>query len=157
MDLNKPIYKKNLEEGLKELRIADHILYITQPIVKDKRLLLSTIDRMYDALKRLINSFLQYDYINKKIQINSDPRVNFETFMLKTSQRYGISALELEKIREFVHLVEKHKKSPIEFSRREKVVIMSDDLSTRQITSEKLKDYLFLIKNLFRKAQIILA
>ncbi|MBM3247747.1 hypothetical protein FJZ17_04395 [Candidatus Pacearchaeota archaeon] len=154
---SEPIYLKSLKEGLKELRIADHMLYITQPILRDKRILLSSIDKIYEAIKKLITAFLQYDYLNKKIQIHSDSRINFETFMIKTAPRYGISNQETEKIREIVDLAESHKKSPLEFTRREKVVIMSGDLSTKQINPDKLKDYLFLTKNLFRKAQIILA
>jgi len=152
-----PIYKKSLREGLREIRIADHMLYITQPIINDKRLLLSSIDKIYDALKKLINALLQFEYLSKRIQIHNDPRINFETFMLKTAPRYGISSQETEKIREFLRLAESHKKSPLEFTRKEKVVIFSDDLSTKQINLDKLKDYLFLVKNLFRKAQIIMA
>jgi hypothetical protein len=152
-----PIYKRSLKEGLKELRVADHMLYITHPLINDKRLLLNSIDKIYEALKKLINALLQFEYLNKRIQIHSDPKINFETFMLKTAPRYGISSQENEKIREFMHLVESHKKSPLEFTRKEKVVILSEDLSSKQINSEKLKDYLFLVKNLFRKAQIILA
>jgi hypothetical protein len=155
--MDEPIYLKSLKEGLKELRIADHMIYITHPIIKDKRLLLSSLDKIYDALKKLINAFLQYEYLNKRIQINPDPRINFETFMIKICPKYGISNQEIDKIREFIHLVESHKKSPLEFTRKEQVIVLSDDLSTNQINPEKLKDYIFLAKNLFRKAQIILA
>jgi len=49
--------------------------------------------------------------------------------------------------------VESHKKSPMEFLRKEQIVIMSESLKTTLIDAEKLKKYLGLAKKLVEKTR----
>jgi hypothetical protein len=144
-------YEENLNNALKEIRIADHILYITYHIIKDKRLLLKSLDQEYEALINIINATLQYEYLWKRVQLYNDPKLNFETFVNKCSKRYNITPKEIEEINQFIVTVEMHKKSSIEFMRRESIVIMSNGLKTALLNQEKLKKYLQLIKNIIKK------
>ena len=149
-------YQEHLAKAAIDIRAADHIIYMSYPIVKDKRLLLSSIDRLYEALIHTINAILQYDYLWKRIKLNQDARENFETFINHCASRYGITELERKKILEFLTLVESHKKSPIEFLRHDKIIIMSDNLQTKTIDHEVIKQYLLILKNIVKKAQFLL-
>lgn len=145
-------YEESFNKAVKELRVADHILYVTYHIVKDKRLLLKALDQEYDSLMSLINAILQYDYLWKRIQLYHDPSLNFDTFINKCSKRYAITSQEISEIKDFLLVVELHKKSPMEFMRREKVVIMADNFKTASVDYEKLKKYLEMIKRIIKKA-----
>jgi len=149
-------YQEHLENAIKNMRIADHIVYITYPVVRDKRLLLSSINKIYESLLSVINAILQYDYLWKRIKLYENAKDNFRVFLEKSGPRYGLTSQEITKIIEFISLVETHKKSPIEFLRREKIVIMTDNLQTKTIDIELIKSYLSLVKSLIAKARFLL-
>ena len=121
---------ENMQKAVASMKIADHITYVTYPLMKEKRLLLKALEEIYNSILNLINAILQYDYIWKRIQLYKDPRINFDTFKNKCSRRYNISENELSQIIEILSVVESHKKSPMEFMRKEKVIIMLNDLKT---------------------------
>lgn len=147
-------YEETLEKAIKEIKIADHIIYITYHIVKDKRLLIKALEQEYNSLMLSINAILQYDYTWKKIQIYHDAQLNFETFLNKCAIRYSLDSQDIKDIKELITLIETHKKSPMEFMRREKVMIMTGSLKTEFVDLIKLKKYLNLIKKIIKKAAI---
>lgn len=145
---------ENLKAAINAIKIADHMLYVTYPVIKDKRLLLKSLEHVYEAVILTINAILQYDYIHKRIQLyKNDAKLNFETFLNKCTKRYNLSSEEVTEIIELISLAENHKKSPLEFLRKEKIVIMSDALKTTIIDSERLKKYLGLSKKMIEKAR----
>ncbi len=47
--------------------------------------------------------------------------------------------------------MEKHRESPFEFVKDDKVVILSNGLKPKTLTVEKTKEFLILVKNVLRK------
>jgi hypothetical protein len=145
-------YAESMQKAMKSLQIADHMAYMTYPLVQDKRLLLKILDQVYDAMVNTINAILQYDYLWKRIQLYKDAKSNFQTFKEKCAPRYGITSEQISKILEALSLIEKHKRSPLEFARRDKIVIMTDNLRTSIIDIDIIKKYLVLSKQLIQSA-----
>ena len=145
----------SLEKARKSLQIADHLTYMTFPQLKENKILLKALDELYISIINIINSILQYEYTYKRIQIYKDPRENFRTFR-KIAERYKISTEQLNKIIEILSLGEKHKKSPFEFVKNDKIVIMSDNLKTETITTDKIKSFILETKDFLRKADNII-
>lgn len=145
---------ESLQKAINNIRISDHMVYVTYPVIKDKRLILKALDHVSDAIIFIINSILQFDYLNKRIELSKDnPKLNFEIFRDKCSKRYNINGEELSEINELFYMVENHRKSPMEFLRKDKIVIMNENLKTNIIDPDKLKKYLNLAKNLVNKAK----
>jgi hypothetical protein len=144
---------ESLNKAIKNMRIADHILYVTYPVIKDKRLLLKSLEEVYDAIVLIINSILQYDYLQRRIELANNPQHNLDIFITKCAKRYNLTTEELDEIINLINLMQNHKKSPMEFTRKDKVIILSESLKTTAIDSEKLKKYLYLAKNLINKAK----
>jgi hypothetical protein len=144
---------ENLQKAVKNIRIADHMIYVTYPVIKDKRLLLKSLDEVYDSIVCVINAILQYDFLYRRIRLTNDPKENFDIFINKCAKRYNLSSEDIKEIIELLTLIESHKKSPMEFLRRDKIVIMSESLKTTIIDTERLKKYLNLSKNLVNKAK----
>lgn len=145
-------YFQSLEEATRALQIADHMTYITFPLVKEKRLLLKVLSELSLAILSTINAVLQYEYTWKRIQLYSDPKSNFETFK-RISSRYEISSEQLKTLMEILTLAERHKKSPFEFVKEEKIVIMSDDgMIPSYLTLDKIKAFLIETKDVIHKA-----
>jgi hypothetical protein len=146
---------ESLEKAMQSRKIADHMAYMTYPMMKDKRLLLKIVDEVYNALINSINAILQYEYLKKRINLSDDAGQNLNLFFEKCTPKYGISSEDIYAVREFFSLYQKHKKSSIEFQRKDKIVLMSDELKTMTIDLERIKKYIFLARKIEEKERFV--
>lgn len=142
-----------LQDAEKNIRTLDHLIYVTFPVVKDKRLLLKIIIETKTAITDCINAILQYEYLFKRIKLYNQPQTNLKTFIEKSSKRYNITNREIKLILELFKLTEAHKKSPMEFVREGKIVIMSEKFQPHTITIEKTKEFLAIAKSILSKTK----
>ena len=146
-------FVENLIEAEKILQTADHMVYVTFPLIKDKRLLLRILQEIKRAVAICINSILQYEYLFKRINLYKEPKANFRIFLEKCAPIYSITKEEIALILELFDFVEKHKESPFEFIKDGKVVILSNGLKPRILTLEKTKEFLLTAKNILKKTK----
>ena len=66
---------------------------------------------------------------------------------------YNIGKEEIRLILELFKFVENHKKSPFEFIKEEKIVILSENSKPTIITLEKTKEFLITAKDILRKTK----
>ncbi len=132
-------YEQNLKEAARHLQIADHMTYVTFPLINDHRLLLKIFDEIYGSIIGCVNAILNYEASYKRIRLYNGFNNNLETFT-KIGKNYNLS--------EFIDLNKKHKQSAMEFVRQNKVVIMSDNLGTQVLDLIIIKKYLLLAKEL---------
>jgi len=152
-----------MERFLEYLKIAedkiqkvDHMIYITFPLIKDKRLLLKILSELNIILLNILNAILQYDYIYKRVELSKNARENLDIFLDFSAQNYKITEQEVKLILELLDLGEKHKKSGFEFIKEEKVVILSDNLHPSIITLEKAKEFILMEKTILKKAREVM-
>jgi len=145
----------SLESSKRHLQVADHLVYTSFPIVKDLKLLLRSLESLALCLINAINALLQYEYVYKKIQLYSQARDNFQTFKRK-SPNYNITPSQLSTIIEILELAEKHKKSPLEFSKNNRIIIMSDTPAVLSLDIVKIKAYILEVKDILRKISLVI-
>jgi len=146
-------FMESLEKAKRYLQTADHLAFVTFPLMKENRLLLKVLEELGNALVFAINSVLQYEYVYKRIHIYSSAKENFQTFR-EVAKRYGIGYDQMKKIEEILNLMEKHKKSPFEFVKDDKIVIMSHGFGTDILTTEKIKGFVIETKDVVRKINV---
>ncbi|MEK6848430.1 MAG: hypothetical protein AABX65_02255 [Nanoarchaeota archaeon] len=146
-------YVISLARAEKALRVGEHIKHVTFPLLKDTKLLLKILTESYLSIMHAINAILQYEYAMKRTSITSNARDNLIIFRNKCAGRYGISEKELGELRELIFLAEMHKKSPLEFTKHGKIVIMSDSSQVYTIDYENMADFLELAKGMYEKAK----
>ena len=147
---------ENLEKSEKTIQTADHLLYVTYPLVKDKRLLLKILTEIKNATANCMNAVLQYEYLYGRVKLSSNPKLNFKKFLEKCCPRYNISETNVKKIIKLFEIVEKHKDSPFEFVKKDKIVILSNNMNSEIITLEKVKEFLDSSKIILQKAKNII-
>lgn len=145
-------FLETLQKAEKTIQDADHIVYVTFPLIKDKRLLLKVLQETKNAMILCINSILQYEYLYKRIRIYSEASDNFRTFTEKCAPRYKITPEEIKLLLELFDLAESHKTSPFEFVKNGKIVILSNGLKPKTLTLESMKEFLILAKSILKKA-----
>jgi hypothetical protein len=143
----------DLEEAKRTLRIADHMIYITYPVLKENRLLVKVLEEVYKAVRKTVDTIMGYEYEHKRIKVYSDPKLNMDIFEQKCAVKYNLTPEEIIGIKQIIDLFESHKSSTMEFSRQNKFVIMAEDLRTDSITMLKLKAMLSIAKVIVRKAE----
>lgn len=144
---------ENLASAQKTIQGADHMIYVTFPLIKDKRLIFKVLQEMKNAMALCINTILQYEHLYQRIKLYKEPQVNFKIFLEKCVPRYGITAHEIKTVLELFDLVEKHKESPFEFLKDEKLVILSNNLRPRTVTIEKTKEFMIVSKSILKKTK----
>lgn len=142
-----------LEEAQKITRAIDHMIYVTFPLVKDKRLLLKVISEAKKAIAYCINAILQYEYLYKRIKLYKDAKSNLRTFRDKCAHRYDIGEMQVKAILNLFEIVERHKESSFEFIKEDKVIILSENMRQEALSLEKTKEFLSLTKSILQKTQ----
>lgn len=140
----------SLNSAEQRIRTADHIIYITYPLIKEKRLIKKIIEELYESANSIINTILSYEKFYKRIESNENP---LTTFKEKCAPNFNISPSELQTIFELFSLMEKYKESSMEFIRKDRLVIMNNNLKTESISIDNLKRYLSVIKIILQKTK----
>jgi|TARA_B100001964_G_C14254832_1_gene611831 hypothetical protein len=126
----------------KKLQLADHMLTMTYPMVKDPHLLLSSVENLFLTFSYGMGSVLHYERVFKRIPPFPDNFTSkFELFRDKCTKKYGIDTEYLKIIKDLRDIIIAHRKSPIEFSRNERFVICNGDYRTRAISLNEVKSY----------------
>jgi len=146
-------FLENIQEAEKKIKTADHLAYITYPLLKDKRLFLVLLSEIKKSLICCINSILRYDYLYKRVSLSPDTKTNFETFLNKSSKRFQITPKELEQIKNIFQFEECHRKSSMEIMKEDKILILSPDLKQKIITIEQIKEFLQISKSILEKTK----
>ncbi|MCW1296381.1 MAG: hypothetical protein OH319_01735 [Candidatus Parvarchaeota archaeon] len=139
-----------LERARSEMKIADHMMYVTVPLLSEKMLMSSVIEHMYKAMVNSMLALLEYERYYKKIfSLPSDDKLVVDLFF----ERHGD---ELEKaqiakdLKEFFGLYQTMKKSQIELKKDNELVIISDTFESIRIDEAKLKSYCEAMKKLLK-------
>ena len=126
----------------KKLKLADHILTMTYPMVKDPRLLLSSIENLFLAFTYGMSSLLYYERLFKRVPPFPDNFASkFEMFRDECSKRYNIDSEHLKIIQDIKEIIVSHKKSPMEFSRNDSLIICNGNYRMKTISANMIHNY----------------
>lgn len=132
------------DKAMQKIRVADHMLFMTYPLVKDPKLLLSIIENISASLDYGISALLQHERLFKKIPPFHDTFPSrFEIFKDKMIPRHNLSPSHTKLIIDVRSIISQHKKSPVEFARKDKFVICSPTYSLKTIDINLVKKYIF--------------
>ncbi len=142
----------------KKLQIADYILTMTYPLIKDPKLLLSVAENLFLAYSYSISSLLHYERLFKRIPpFPDDFSSKLDLFMDRCLGKYGIDSGNLRIIKDLKEIIVAHKKSPVEFSRKDSFVICNGNYRLRTISPSILKDYVGKAKLFISKVSTIVS
>mgnify|MGYP001615170786 FL=1 len=135
--------KSLLKEANKTLATADHLAYVTYPIVNELKLLVTITQNVYLSMSLGMEALMRYDLYYKRIShVPSDFETRLEVFK-KVSQRYNIERMHLSALKDIKELLEHQKKSPVEFTRKDKLIMLSQNYKVQKtMTIEKVKEYI---------------
>ncbi len=136
-------FQESRDSAKKNIKIADHMLSVTYPLVKDNKLLLAVIENIFLAYTNTIGSLLYYERLFKRIppfQENFESKFNMfkEICVLK----YNIDKSYIADIQDMKNIIIAHKKSPVEFARKDRFVICSNNYKLETISVNEIKKHI---------------
>ena len=135
-------YQAAQASALKNLKVADHILHVTFPLLQDPKLLVGVLHNVFLALTQTMTTVLLYDRYVKLIPPFHDTfESKFNMFRVKSMQEHKIDEKYAKLIQEIKELIVLHRKSTVEFRRKDSFIICQDDFSSISISAAQLKEY----------------
>ena len=136
-----------LKDAQKELNIADHMVYVTMPLLTDKNLFISMVDHLYKSMFYSVMCFLKNEmYYKRLFAIPSGERDIVDFFLRKYTHNLGIDKEMLEMIRRMTNIGIATSKSYTQFKRSDKIVVLSQNYKVLEVNKEAIKKYLSLQK-----------
>lgn len=136
-------FQEAREKARRNLQVADHMVYVTYNVVKDPKLLLAIIENIFLSFTNSMSSVLYYDRLFKRIPAFHD---NFESklqvFKDRCMRKYGFNPIYVKSMSELKDIIVEHKKSPVEFARKDQFVICSDNYHCKTVSIDNIKKYL---------------
>jgi len=143
------------KEALIRIKAADHMLTQTYKHLKDPKILISVFSNISLGVESTMEAILHYDRAFNKIPPFHD---NFGSKL----QLFQNTSAKIHNLGEFVgflarinEMSERHKKSPLEFSRKDSFVICDDDFGFKTLTAKELKNLVEEAKHFFTEAEKI--
>jgi hypothetical protein len=131
-----------------KLKAADHLLGTTYSLVKEPKLLVSVIEHIHDALVFAIDAAIVHESLQK--QAHGVEISQLEIFRRKIIPKYGLEGGSVALVTELKEILDKHKTSQVEFSKKQKYVISDNDYNLKTLTFDDAKQKILLTKKVIR-------
>lgn len=142
--------QKCLNEALRHINIAEHMTFMTFPLINEKILLLKILEEIQ---KSIINSI---NILNKAVLFKREIKPENYQKIIKIMKKSDFQNNNIKKVMKILEINKKHRESALEFSRKEKVVIMLDNLQLLTLDINEIKEYIRLAKKLYIKAGFLI-
>lgn len=125
----------------KELRLADHMIYITLPLLGDRKIFLNAVNHLGKAINELIKAYLEKEWRYKRLEFKPPGDTGINLFLTKYSKVLGLQSHELmiKSINSFNNVREK---SSIKLKRDDKFIIISPEYTMVTLTEAEVKRYI---------------
>jgi len=136
-------FQEEREKAKRNIKIADHMLSVTFPLVKDPKLLLAILENIFLAYTNSIAAILYYERLFKRIPpFHETFESKLNMFREKCVLRYNLDKSYLLEVQNIKEIILEHKKSPVEFKRKDQFVICSDNYRIKSVSVQDIKKYI---------------
>ena len=136
-------YLQAIEKSKKDWQLADHMLTVTYPLVKDTKLLLPIIEKIFLSMANAMVAVLYFDRMYKRIPAFTDTlEGKFNAFKQHCVHRHNMDKSYVADMHEIKTIIVERKKSPIEFVRKDRFVICNENYRIRTLSIGDIKSYL---------------
>jgi hypothetical protein len=136
-------FQEAREKAKKNIKIADHMLGVTFPLVKDTKLLLAVIENIFLSYTNAIAAVLYYERLFKNVPVFHDTfESKLNMFRERCVEKFGFDKSYLTEVQDIRDIILEHRKSPVEFKRGDRFVICADNYRLKTISAADIKKYL---------------
>ena len=136
-------FQNYIESAERNLKVAEHILRVSYPTLQDPKILLAACENIFLAFSNSMSAAVYYERRFKRIPPFAETFAGkLESFSRRIVPRYNIPRETINSLEELRDLLIKHEQSPVEFRKKESLVICDDSYKYETLTAERLDTYL---------------
>lgn len=125
--------------ALEELRLADHMLYVTMPLLDDKRVFINAVTHVSNAVKGVIHKFMTREADFKRIRMPSEELL-INDFLTKYVNKLGLESYT-EMIKGITCFNDVRSKSSIKLKKNDKFIVISPEYSMVALSLDQARFY----------------
>lgn len=141
-------FQASWQAAEQKLKVADHILTMTYPLVKDPKLLLNVAMNIVECMEFALSSVLEFERLFKRIppyQEDLNEKIElFENYVVKKHSMPGKYRETLLGLKEFIA---SHKDATVEFIRKDKMVVADEDYRLMSISPVEIQKHLHVARD----------
>jgi len=150
-------YLDSLKTSRKSILIADHMLTQTYPLIKDPKLLIAVLDNVFLSMSSAMDALVFHERELKTIPpFHNSFESKFDVLKLKLAGPRGINKSYISLIRDLKSILAKHKASPVEFIRKEKFIICSEEYDITSLSLDQLKKFIAQAREFLKRVNSII-
>ncbi len=135
-----------LQKAKEQINIGDHLLYMTYPVLKENKLIISIAENIYNSMIFSMDALLMHERMYKRISIYQDNLSSKIEVLRKISERCKINKEAILMIQDLKMFLDERKNSRVEFAKNDKYVLFNQKQQLRSLGIEKLKQNLNISK-----------
>ncbi len=136
-------FEETRDKAKRNIKIADHMLSVTYPLIKDPKLLLAIIENIFLSYTNSVAAILYYERYFKRIPpFHETFESKLNMFRERCVLKYNIDKSYLTEIQDIKDIIIEHRKSPVEFKRKDQFVICSDNYRLKTLSINDIRKYL---------------
>lgn len=134
--------KQLIAEANREFKKADHLAYVTYPMVRETKLLYVIAEVLYNSLSKGVEAMLAYERLYKRIPLVPGSKETELELFKDVAARYGFSRNAVLMMMDLKALMNAKKEAPVEFVRQDKFVICDEEYGMNVLDLQKIKGYI---------------
>ena len=140
-------FQTDILEAVKYFRSAEHLTFVTYPLLKDNKLLWAITKNLYLTSYNAVNAILHYEHLYRRIRVlPADFDLRMQIFEKDIAPRMKLNGDISKVINNLRILMKQHKESTVEFSRNNRLIICNEGYTNiKTLDLEMLKSYIVVI------------
>ena len=127
---------------------ADHLTFVTYPMVQDMKLMKSVLKHLDDTINYTIDAFLEYEYYYKNIS-TIPTKIEDKLMIIFNSgtKRHNFDRQKLLLIRDIKDFLKYEQKSKTEFIKKNQLVFADSEFQIKTLNYDRIKMYVQEVKS----------
>ncbi len=147
-----------LQQARKEIELADHLLYVTYPIIKEMKFLISISEHISKAAFAAMEGLLEFERHYKRLEpFSRNFGMMLSTYRQKVEPFYGFDPKFYSLLKKLNEIRKLGANANVAFRRGERYVLANTDFKLTTIDVESIKRYNNIAKRFVEKAERIVS
>ena len=140
-------YQELLQTARKQIELADHMLYVTYPLVQETKFLLAIANHVISAARCSVQALLEFELLYKRLeQFNRTFLSEVEIYQKKVAPRYNLDGKYYKLLQKLMEVQKYDTESVVRFKRGDKYILSTGEYSMSAIDVDTVKRYSNLTK-----------
>lgn len=149
--------QRYVKEAESAVNISHHLITKTFPLSTDPKILLSILKNIHIAHENILLAVLDNEFLRPKISQSAGFVIKFDRFKSLMTEKKLLSDSEVLVLKRVDDDWNIHNKSDVEFARKQKLIMADNNYQLKQLTPEKMKEYIsqtqIILKKLFNSSK----